>query len=57
MIGTNVTVTIWRVRAGNQVVMGIDAPPGVAVDREELRERKIRDPRNAEKVFKTEEVK
>lgn len=40
MIGTDVVVTVLEVK-GNQVRIGIDAPKDVAVDREEIRKRKL----------------
>lgn len=39
MIGDDVVVTVLGIH-GNQVKIGIDAPPNVSVDREEVRERK-----------------
>ena len=42
VIGRNVTVTILGIK-GNQVRVGIDAPPEVEVDREEVRDRKDRE--------------
>jgi carbon storage regulator len=38
-IGEEITVTVLRV-TGNQVRLGVDAPREVAVDREEIAERK-----------------
>ncbi len=42
MIGDDIEVTVLAVN-GSQVRIGIKAPRDVAVDREELRNRKIRD--------------
>jgi carbon storage regulator len=39
MIDDNVTVTVLAVK-GNQVRLGVNAPKDMAVDREEIRERK-----------------
>lgn len=44
VIGSNVSVTVVSC-AGNQVRLGIDAPEEIAVDREEVRERKCADVR------------
>jgi carbon storage regulator len=42
MIGNDVTVTVLGVK-GNQVRVGINAPKNVAVDREEIYDRKRRE--------------
>jgi carbon storage regulator len=42
-IGEQVSVTVVAVR-GDQVRLGIDAPKDIAVDREEIAERKKRAP-------------
>lgn len=39
LIGDDVVITVIEVR-GNAVRLGIDAPKGIAVDREEVRESK-----------------
>jgi len=41
IIGEDITITILAIRA-NQVRIGINAPPNVSVDREEIRDRKDR---------------
>ncbi len=41
-IGENVVVTILAVK-GNQVRIGVEAPRSVAVDREEIHQRKLAD--------------
>lgn len=46
MIGGGITITILRIK-GNQVRVGIDAPRDVAVDREEVVERREREARRA----------
>lgn len=43
-IGDNIRVTVLSVR-GNQIQLGIDAPPEVAVHREEIYERLKREQR------------
>lgn len=42
MIGEDIVVTILGVR-GNQVRVGVEAPKEIAVDREEIYERKRRE--------------
>ena len=42
-IGKNVTVTVLGMK-GNQVRVNIDAPKEIAVDREEMRVKKEREP-------------
>ena len=42
MIGDDIEVRVMQI-AGNQVKIGISAPPDVAVDREEIRVRKDAD--------------
>lgn len=39
MVGDNVTVTVLGAK-GSQVRIGVTAPPDVAVDRSEIRDRK-----------------
>jgi carbon storage regulator len=39
-IGDDVTITVLGL-SGNQIRLGIDAPPTVAVDREEIHKRKV----------------
>lgn len=41
-IGDAITITVLASR-GNQVRLGIEAPRDVAIDREEIRERKLRE--------------
>ncbi|HWG44095.1 MAG TPA: carbon storage regulator CsrA [Gemmataceae bacterium] len=43
VIGNNIRVTVVSVR-GDHVRIGIDAPPSVVVDREEIHERRQRSP-------------
>lgn len=41
-IGDNIKVTVLKI-SGKQVVLGIDAPREIEVDREEVRLRKIKE--------------
>jgi len=41
-IGDDVTVTVMRIK-GNQVLIGVNAPKAIPVDREEIAERKRND--------------
>ena len=47
VIGENVTVTILGVK-GNQIRIGIDAPPEVQVHREEIFQRIVKERENAD---------
>lgn len=38
-IGDDIVITVNKVRGRNQIVLGIDAPPDVPVNREEVRKR------------------
>ena len=49
LIGDDISVTISNVQGG-QVRLAIDAPKSVAVDRAEIRQRKIESPRLAEQI-------
>lgn len=40
MIGDDIVVTVLEVQRGT-VRLGVEAPPAVAVDREEIRQRKL----------------
>lgn len=46
-INDDISITVLGV-SGQQVRLGIEAPAHVAVDRAEIRERKIANPRSAE---------
>ena len=46
IIGDNIVVTLMGVESRNGARIGIDAPDDVAVDREEIRERKDREKEN-----------
>lgn len=46
-IGDDITVTVLGV-TGHQVRLGVAAPSDVAVDRSEVRDRKLANPRGAE---------
>lgn len=50
VIGGNITITVVAVK-GDQVRLGISAPKDVAVDREEIHQRKVRE-REAQEVNK-----
>lgn len=38
LIGRNISIMVVGVEAGSRVRLGIDAPPGVRIDREEIAE-------------------
>ncbi len=42
-VGDDVTVTVLGVK-GNQIRLGVNAPKTIAVDRAEIRERKVKNP-------------
>jgi carbon storage regulator len=50
IIGENVTVTVLGVK-GNQIRMGIDAPPEVQVHREEIFQRILQEREEAEGTY------
>jgi carbon storage regulator len=52
-IGDDIEVTVMAVN-GTQVRIGIKAPRDVAVDREEIAERKRRDRENSDSIGKVE---
>lgn len=45
-IGKNITVTVLHIKGG-QVRIGIDAPPSIPVNREEVHQRKAEEADNA----------
>lgn len=45
VIGDGITVQVLQINGGI-VRLGVVAPEGVAIDREEIRERKQKEPRN-----------
>ena len=45
MIGDDIILMIVEIR-GDKIKIGIEAPASVAVDREEVREAKLRDPKS-----------
>jgi len=47
VIGRDIVVTLVEVRPGGLVVLGVDAPPEVRVDREEVRRRREEKPNDA----------
>ena len=44
LVGDDIAVTVLEVRGRGLVVLGIDAPPEVRVDREEVRQRREEKP-------------
>ena len=47
IIGDDIVVTFVEKRPGGLVVLGVDAPPEVRVDREEVRQRREEKPNDA----------
>jgi len=45
MIGDDIILMVVEIR-GDKIKIGIEAPASVAVDREEVREAKLRDPKS-----------
>ena len=48
LIGDDITVTLLKIKDGNTVSIGIDAPRTINVDREEIAQRKSIDSKTGE---------
>lgn len=55
LIGESIVVTFVRM-SGDQARIGIEAPDGILIDREEIRERRLRDAAKAIDAGKTLET-